>query len=452
MTQRQARDIGRTHPARLETMLVGESFRLDRAWVVRPRVEDEAPPATGLAPLLLDAQHTRRLDEDASLFPRLANGGFVHRLRRLEPAGGAIPELSVLPFSDEEDVAVVLDDDEDEEHRRNANAGHASIVRRRFVHSRHRLPHFRATIARVYPGDLLAHLRSFSVLAACVDRGARHAYSDAARELAVDVSVLRRRMQSLAAWVGAALVDGRGSGLRITRAGERTRDLAQRALAAVEALPAGEDVGPLRVACTGTFLAEVLPPVLAVVRDRHRALRFRVRREGASASRELLARGEIDFAIVRSPKPPDDLSSRRLGRDRLWLATSKDSALASASRMTIEAMSREPLIGYSSASSTMRRLMEVLRPHGVTPWIEVDGKTAALRYVAAGLGIAFVSLLAGQEPSHPKVAVRDVTSLFPAVSFHLVWPKHAALEGFRRTFVDALLASSGSPAIPARTR
>jgi DNA-binding transcriptional LysR family regulator len=232
--------------------------------------------------------------------------------------------------------------------------------------------------------------------------------------------------------------------MRITKAGERTRELATRALEAVDLLAIGagrRDAGPLRVACTGTFLAEVLPPVLAVVRDRHPGLRFRVRREGATASRDLLARGDLDFAIVRSSAPPEGLASKRLGRDRLWLATRKENALAGATRITAEAMAREPLVGYASTSSTMRRVMEVLRPHGGAPWVEVDGKTAALRYVAAGLGIAFISLLEGQEPSHPRVVVRDVTSHFPPVSFHLVWPRGRELTGFRKMFADELLSA-----------
>lgn len=297
-----------------------------------------------------------------------------------------------------------------------------------------------------YPGDVLEHLRSFAVLAAHVERGGSGAFARAAAELALDVSVLRRRIQSLTAWVGAPLVDGRGTGLRITRAGESTRDLAARAIDAVDALPgsgrgAGE-IGPLRVACTGTFLADVLPPVLSAVRTRHRQLRFRVRREGATAARDLLARGELDFAIVRSASSaPDGVASRRLGRDRLWLAMTKDCPLARAPRITAEAIAREALVGYSSASSTMRRVMESLRPHGAEPWIEVDGKTAALRYVAAGLGVAFVSLLEGQEPAHPKVAVRDVTVLFAPVAFHLVWARSTVLDGWRRTFVDELVAA-----------
>lgn len=425
-------------------MLVGDALRLERS--DGPRAEHEAPPAGEPAlvwmPFLIDTQEAGGNDGDPCFLHRLANCSLDDRLPGLEPAGGRIPELAVFPLADEKHVPSALDHDEDEERRRNPTTTHDSILLRRDCANQASSAYFRCnTCIMAYAGDLLEHLRSFAVLAAHVDRGSSGAFARAANELALDVSVLRRRMQSLADHVGSPLVEGRGAAMRITKAGERTRDLAARVLDAVDLLSGGtgaRDIGPLRIACTGTFLAEVLPPVLAHVRDRHPGLRFRVRREGATASRDLLARGDLDFAVVRSTATPEGLASKRLGRDRLWLAMRKDSALAGASRITVEAMAREPLVGYSGTSSTMRRLMEILRPHGGAPWVEVDGKTAALRYVAAGLGIAFVSLLEGQEPSHPRVVVRDVTAHFPAVSFHLVWPRGRELGGYRRTFADEL--------------
>src|SRR5256885_4309386 len=99
-----------------------------------------------------------------------------------------------------------------------------------------------------YGGDLLEHLRSFVALATAAERGERGVFGRAARELAVDASVLRRRMQTLSMWVGAPLLEGRGTTMRLTRAGVRTRAHAIRALDAVaEIAQAGEDeTGPLR--------------------------------------------------------------------------------------------------------------------------------------------------------------------------------------------------------------
>jgi DNA-binding transcriptional LysR family regulator len=288
-----------------------------------------------------------------------------------------------------------------------------------------------------YPGDLLDHLRAFGALAGVIEVGSEKAYARAASDVGLDVSVLRRRMQTLSDHVGAPLVIGRGSALRLTPAGTRVRDQARRMLdLAASIRPERDDDGPLRIACTGTFHSEILPTVLASMRAEHPHLRFRVRRAGAEASLDLLRRDDLDLAIVRSADAPKGVTARHIGVDRLWLAVPKQSPLAAARRPSIEAMAKEPIIGYASTSATMRRLMLVLAPHGAVPWIEVDGKTAALAYVAVGLGIAFVSLLAGQVPERRGVVVRDVTSLFPRVSFWLVWPEHMRLQGFRKTFVD----------------
>ena len=162
-----------------------------------------------------------------------------------------------------------------------------------------------------YPGDLLDHLRAFITLAACVERGERGAFARTATELAVDVSVLRRRMQTLATFIGAPLVEGRGPRLHLTPAGARARAHALKALeAAAELALVGDDaVGPLRIACTGTVLAEILPRALRALRMAHPKLLFRVRRAGAEASRTLVTDGEIDFAIIRGASKPAGVAS-----------------------------------------------------------------------------------------------------------------------------------------------
>jgi len=299
--------------------------------------------------------------------------------------------------------------------------------------------------ARAYPGDLLAHLRAFVQLCGSVERGERGAFARTASELAVDVSVLRRRMQTLATFIGAPLVQGRGNRLQLTPAGSRARAHALRALTATAELTVvgDDDAGPLRVACTGTILAEVLPPALRALRDAYPRLLFRVRRAGAEASRALVGRSEIDFAVIRAAERPAGVASVRLAADRLWLAVPTKSPLARAGRLAVASLAHEPLIGYSAESATMKRLMAVLGPHGGAPWIEVDGKAAALAYVAAGLGVAFVSAVASQKPMRTGVALRDVTASFGAVSFWLIWREGAALPGVHRHFVDELrLAAS----------
>ena len=90
----------------------------------------------------------------------------------------------------------------------------------------------------------------------------------------------------------------------------------------------------------------------------------------------------------------------------------------------------------------MKRLMAVLGPHGGAPWIEVDGNAAALAYVTAGLGIAFVSAVAAQNPMRAGVALRHVTTSFGPVSFWLIWRGGAALQGVHERFLEELRAAA----------
>lgn len=299
--------------------------------------------------------------------------------------------------------------------------------------------------ARAYPGDLLDHLRAFAQLCTIVERSERAAFARTATELAVDVSVLRRRMQTLATFIGAPLVEGRGNRLRLTATGVRARVQAVRTLEAAAELAAirAGDAGPLRIACTGTVLAELLPPVLRALRGAYPQLSFRIRRAGHEASRALLASDEIDFAIVRGGARPVGVASIRLAADRLWLACARATPTATTRRLAMASVAAEPLVGYSSASSTMKRVMAVLGPLGAAPWIEVDGKSAALAYVAAGLGIAFVSAVASEMPERTGVVLRDVTAHFEPISFWLVWREGAALPPMHRRFVGELRAAAG---------
>lgn len=289
-----------------------------------------------------------------------------------------------------------------------------------------------------YPGDLLEHLRAFVAVAAACERG-RSPFGPAAAELALDPSVLRRRLGTLAAFVGAPLFVGRGSGTRLTAAGKRTHENATRALEAVRDLSAAADAerGPLRVACTGTILGDLLPPVLAAMRAKHPTLLFRVRRAGATAAATLLGRGDVDFAVVRASSPPSK-TAKRIAGDRLWLAMHAKSPLCRA-RLDPSRVAREPLVGYGAGSTTMARVLDVLGPLGASPFIEVDGKAPALRYVEAGLGVAFVSALADRPPKAPGVVFREVTAWFAPVSFWLL-EGDAPRLGWRATFVDRLLA------------
>jgi DNA-binding transcriptional LysR family regulator len=289
-----------------------------------------------------------------------------------------------------------------------------------------------------YPGDMFEHLRAFATLAGMVQRRDRAAFMRAAQSVSVDVSVLRRRMHTLEGFVGSPLFQGHGASLSLTPRGAEVLAAGRKALSLVEEIHAGAPPrGRLRVACTGTFLSEILPSVLRRLRADFPELELQVARRGSHACLSLLRDGELDMAIVRSEQRPHGVSSVFAGKDRFFVATSKKGRLASVKKLTREAIAREPLIGYTLPSFTMERVNSVLAPLGAAPWIEVQGKAATLAYVAEGLGIGFVSALHGQMPAHRGVVLRDVTALFPPASFWVVWRK-ATLAPWETAFAAAL--------------
>ncbi len=274
-----------------------------------------------------------------------------------------------------------------------------------------------------YPGDLLLHLESYVALLAHVSDGGRGTFESTARALGVDRSVLRRRLQTLGAWLGTPLLSGRGSGLTPTAAGKRLAERAASMIALARSLPAdlAEARPKITVACTGTITTELLPRVLVDLERAARPVLLAVRRAGGSACERLVLEGDVDLGVVRDDAPPQGLASRHLADDRLWLVLPASHALAKADkRPSLAEMATLPLVLFGESSRTRLRVMDRLGPRGATIRVEIDGKAAALEYVRAGLGATFLSLLPGHTLRASGVWACDVTALFGASRFYVI--------------------------------
>jgi DNA-binding transcriptional LysR family regulator len=293
-----------------------------------------------------------------------------------------------------------------------------------------------------YPSDLLVHLRSFLVLQRRIESAAAGAFENASLDLHLDTSVLRRRMQALARWAEGAILEGRGRTLRLTLHGRRLAATAERILRELQSLHAPPRPR-VAIGCTGTITNELLPAALVAARRRFGpTLEVIIRRAGAELARELLARGEVDLAVIRSTGAPAGLRSRWLMRDRLWLAIPRGHPLERAARVTLRELGPQPLISFRPGSFTRQRVEAALGPHGATIAMEVDGKPAALRYVKLGMGICFLSVVTKEAPEAPGVVLREVTSLFRPASFWIVWPRQVELNDAQQLIVEQLLAQA----------
>ncbi|HEX7603349.1 MAG TPA: LysR substrate-binding domain-containing protein [Polyangiaceae bacterium] len=297
-----------------------------------------------------------------------------------------------------------------------------------------------------FPGDYLLHLASFRVLARFAGR--QGAYADAATELGIDESVLRRRMSHLGDYTSSGLFEGQGSNRRLSRAGAGLVEVVDQILEAVERVPRGLMPEPrLVVGCTGSVAGELLPIALGAMKSAFPEAQACVRRLGSKACLDGVADGSVDIGIVRSQRKPKNLHAEALGPDRLWVALPVTTLLARRSSISTQELATSPQVTYGPTSATRARVMRVLEPLGAEIAVEVDGKSTALAYVGAGLGIAFLSALGKKPPKTRRgVVLRDVTQLFAPVRFWLVYRKARRLARWETTFLDALRKVSGSAA------
>jgi DNA-binding transcriptional LysR family regulator len=291
-----------------------------------------------------------------------------------------------------------------------------------------------------YPGDLLEHLRGLVALGRRLEAEPRAAFEAAAFGLHLDPSVLRRRIQGLSAWLGVPLVEGRGRRMRLSGEGEAAFRQALQVLAAVDQLREAVRGEPaaLRIGCTGTVTNELLPGALQRVREDHPRMAIQLRRAGSRLGRRLLESGEIDLAVVRGEEAPEGFEHRRLVRDALWLALPAGHRLAGRARISPRDLAGEPLVSFAPGSFTRRRVMSVLEPLGASVQIEVEGRAAALRYVAMGLGVAFLSLVPGHRVEASGLVLREVTRHFRTAYFWALWRRGRRLRPVEQQLLRAL--------------
>jgi DNA-binding transcriptional LysR family regulator len=279
-----------------------------------------------------------------------------------------------------------------------------------------------------FAGDLVEHVRAFVVLSAELEHPGAGAVERAARKLHLDPSVLRRRLQSLAEHAGGELVAGRGRELRLTPLGTRVRTIAGELLDRATAIQTHEEP-PERIVigCTEAIASDLLPAVVAGRLRRSPTLSISVRRLGTEECISRLVANEVDVGVVRGApheeRWPRELEATLLGRDRLWLAMRARHPLARVTHIRLRDIAREPLVVYSAASATRRRVMKELAPLAARVVLEVEGRVPALAYARMGLGVSFLSALPHGKPDASGVVLRDVTRLFAPSAFWLLVPR-----------------------------
>ncbi|WP_454714069.1 LysR family transcriptional regulator [Caulobacter segnis] len=240
---------------------------------------------------------------------------------------------------------------------------------------------------------------------AVIDTGS---LSAAARELGAAQPTVRRRIEDLEAQLGVALFTRSPSGLSPTPLG---RDLAQHAramaiaaasLARAASAEAGAASGVVRITASEVVGMEVLPPILAQLREAHPGIVLELALTNRS---EDLLRREADIAVRMVRPTQEALVAKRVGNIRLGMHAHKRVLDAWGRPASLEEARRMPLIGYESETIGVRAVKALGLDLRLDEFaFRTDNDVAQLAAIRAGLGLGICQVgLAARDPLLERV-------------------------------------------------
>ena len=273
---------------------------------------------------------------------------------------------------------------------------------------------------RVYhKRDRLRQLRAFCHAARL------GSFARAADRLDVSPTSVSLHVRELESELEALLFDRGGSGISLTRAGERLLKLAQPLVQDMDELSVDlverlEDTIPdrLHLAASVVGAACVLPPYVRRFREMYPGIRLQVRNCPLREGLDLLLDDKVAFVLgVKDPYPEDTLTYHHVVAYDIVLITSLDHPLAGRERVSPQEAGAWPAIVPAAGTYSRQFGETAARQFGidVKAVIEVGGWGAIKRYVENGLGISLVPSISITETD--RLAVIPLKEYFPNRSY-----------------------------------
>jgi DNA-binding transcriptional LysR family regulator len=227
--------------------------------------------------------------------------------------------------------------------------------------------------------------------------------SAASRELGVAQPTVRRRLEALERSLGTALFTRSPSGLAPTDAARELGPHAEAMAAAAAAFARASSADPaeiggtVRITASEIVGAEVLPAMLAELRDQHPRLKFEVHLSNYTQD---LLRQEADIAIRMVRPAQAALIMKHVGAVKLGLFAHPDYIAKHGAPETGAELSRFSMIGPDRTADELRAIGEAFgMPVQKLLSFRMDSHVGQLAALRAGVGIGICQApLARREP------------------------------------------------------
>jgi LysR family cys regulon transcriptional activator len=274
-------------------------------------------------------------------------------------------------------------------------------------------------------------LHQLRYLAAIADSGLN--ISAAAEKLHTSQPGVSRQIKLLEDELGFELFLREGRSLtRVTQAGQRVIERAQRVLKEIQAIKSlslemrDDQQGTLSIATTHTQARYVLPQAIQRFRERYPRVRLHLHQGTSEQIAEMMASEHIDMAIATGSH--DLFGHHVLLPCYRWcrrLVVPKGHPLAAIAKPTIKQLAAYPIVTYVFSLSGPSSLKDTFARAGIEPEVALTARDADVikTYVRLGLGVGIVAAMAIDPLEDSDLVSIDATHLFPA---HTTW------LGFRR--------------------
>jgi DNA-binding transcriptional LysR family regulator len=179
-----------------------------------------------------------------------------------------------------------------------------------------------------------------------------------------------------------------------------------------------------------------IPALLASFTKTFPHVELRVHEGTAQEMLDALEAGGLDVAFALEVEPPDDIERLGLSSEELAVVMSARHPLAGDGPLEIGALAGQPLIAFSTGSSTRRLVDRALAAAGAQARVAVEANELALvRSLAAhGFGVAILPRSFVELPG-PRVASRRVKPTLH-MTVALWWKRGRPLSPAARAFVQ----------------
>jgi DNA-binding transcriptional LysR family regulator len=272
-------------------------------------------------------------------------------------------------------------------------------------------------------------VRRLKVLQAVVETGSVAA---AAVRLNYTPSAVSQQMSTLERETGVQLLERVGRGVRPTEAALLLCEHTSRVFASIKdaedalvALRMGQS-GRLRLGAFPSASSSLIPSALAAFRSQHPNVVLEIVVAEPDEVVSGLRDGALDIAVTTLMTSPDDVTDGGLQyhfllSDPYRVVLPRSHALSPRGTIELESLAREDWVGVTSCPGHCQLAVEdACERAGFRPAyaLEADEYPTALGFVAAGLGVALMPLLALQNSVPTGVVVRPLEGPDPVRS---VW-------------------------------